>query len=73
MNIAITQLGKRCKKVRIKRSYSQKRLAAEVKLTQGYVSKIESGAVLPTSVYLRRLSELLNIPVQLLREGKLDA
>src|SRR5947207_2647297 len=46
------------------RGYTQARLAEETGLSQGYISKVEHGLIVPTEERLRRIAETLGYPVE---------
>lgn len=59
----LKKLGKRIKKVRRSKGYSQDRLEFEANLARGSISKIESGANEPMASTLFKISKILEIPI----------
>jgi transcriptional regulator with XRE-family HTH domain len=59
------EIGKRLKRLRLEKGYTQKELAARVRegLDYTYIGKIERGEQLPSLKILIKISEALSVPV----------
>jgi len=55
------KVGKKLKKIRLKVDLTQKELAKKMKVTQGYISKIENGATMPTVDFLLKIRNKFDV------------
>jgi len=62
----------RIKSYRILKGYSQKELAAKVGISQNYLSELENGKYDIKLSLLCKISSVLNVPVCLLFESKIN-
>ena len=67
-------LGNRIKNLRKAKSLSQEKLADKAELSQQHISRIEKGITYPGVATLTKISNVLNIPLDDLRDrlGELD-
>lgn len=60
----LKKLGKHIAKVRKSKGYSQDRLYLEAGFSRGTMSKIENGLVNPQILTLRKVAEILDVPIE---------
>ena len=49
---------------RMKRGFSQEKLAIELECDQGYLSRIETGKANPSAVYLKQIADSLDLDIR---------
>lgn len=54
-------LGQKIRDIRKKKSITQKQLAKQMCVTQGYISKIENGCTMPTVDFLSKMRKKFKI------------
>ncbi|TCP30237.1 anti-repressor SinI [Scopulibacillus darangshiensis] len=65
-------LGIQIKNKRLDKGLSISRLAALSGISKGYLSKIERQKANPSAHIIQQLSEVLNVPVEMILKGKKD-
>lgn len=66
---ALVQLGKRIRKLRVKRGYSQEAFANEVELDRSYYGGVERGERNLAVLNLMKIASALKVPVGALFDG----
>jgi transcriptional regulator with XRE-family HTH domain len=56
-------IGKRLRELRLRQGFSIVKLASEVGVTSGLISQVENGTADPSLTTLRRISEVLRVPI----------
>lgn len=59
------KIGYAIKELRLRARISQKDLALNSKVTQGYISNVEHGKQQPTAKVLKRIAEALQVPPEI--------
>lgn len=65
-------IGEVLKKIRNKCGLTQNQVCAKTKITQGYLSNIESGNYYPSEECLGKLAKLYKVPAEIIVLAKLD-
>lgn len=60
----LTKLGKRIRRFRINKDWSQERLGFKSKLDRTYIGGIERGESNPTALNLKKIADALEIPLE---------